>query len=156
MDPATFPHQDVKITERILVSIEPALLACAAAVAQGAIDGNAYDSDVREALEGLIRTYRTMLLGLIYEAAPENGIAASVFRRARTRIDEYRDRVGMETSQRPMHTVELISALVFLQRMALDNDNQRAKSRRFMDILRIHFPRKAANLLVDPSGPNTA
>ena len=139
VDPATFPHQDIEITESLLVSMEPVLLACAAAVAEGAIEANAYDSDVLEALESLIRSYRTKLLGLIYDAVPENGGAAGVLRRARGRIDDYRDRVAKETARSPMRESDLIGALVFLQRMALDNDNQRAKSRRFIDILRIHF-----------------
>ena len=132
VDPATFPHQDVKITEGFIVRQEPLLLAAAAALAEGAFEANhAYDSDVKEALEAMIRTYRTALPGLSYQALPDNDVAASILRRARGRI---------EAMAAP--DVEVLGVLVFLQRMALDNDNERVKSRRFMDVLRIHFPGK--------------
>jgi hypothetical protein len=150
VDPHTFPHQDIKITERFLVEQEPLLMAAAAALAEGALEtNNAYDSDVREAIDAMIRTYRTLLSGLYYEALPDNNVAASIFRRARGRIEEFRERVAKETSHGSTRDTEVLGVLVFLQRMALDNDNERAKSRRFIDILRVHFPRQAPS----DSGP---
>ena len=144
VDPSTFPHQDVKITERFLVEQEPLLMAAAAALAEGALEANnAYDSDVREAIDAMIRTYRTLLSGLYYEALPDNNVAASIFRRARGRIEEFRERVAKETSHGSTRDTEVLGVLVFLQRMALDNDNERVKSRRFIDILRLHFPGQA-------------
>jgi len=139
IDPRTFPNQDIKMTESFLVEHEPLLLAAASALAEGAFEtSHAYDSDMREVLDSLIRTYRTATSGLFYEALPDNNVAASVFRRARGRIEEYREK------QEPIRDAEVLGVLVFLQRMALDNDNERAKSRRYIDILRIHFPGKPA------------
>ncbi len=129
VDPWTFPHQDVKITEGFLVDHEELLLATASALAEGALEANhAYDSDVKEAIEALIMTYRTLIAGVFYEALPNNSVAASIFRRVRERVEDKRD-------------AEVLGVLVFLQRMALDEDNERVKSRRFMDVLRIHFPK---------------
>ena len=141
VDPRTFPHQDIKLTESFLVEREPLLLAAAAALAEGAInETNAYDSDVREALDAMIRTYRTLLSDLYYEALPENNVAASVFRQARGRIEQFRENTASQTSHGSIRDSDVIGVLIFLQRMAMDNDNQRAKSRRFIDILRLHFP----------------
>ena len=79
VDPQTFPHQDVKITERFLVDHEDLLLATASALAEGALEANhAYDSDVKEAIEALIKTYRTLIAGVFYEALPNNSVAASI------------------------------------------------------------------------------
>jgi hypothetical protein len=141
VDPRTFPHQDIKLTESFLVEQEPLLLAAAAALAKGAIEANnAYDSDVREAIDAMIRTYRTLLSGLYYEALPENNVAAAVFRQARGHIEQFRENTARRTSHGSIRDSEVLGVLVFLQRMASDNDNQRAKSRRFIDILRLHFP----------------
>jgi hypothetical protein len=41
----------------------------------------AVDSDVRDALESLIRTYRTLQSGLYYETRPTNLIAAGLHQR---------------------------------------------------------------------------
>ena len=141
VDPRTFPNQDIQITESFLVQREGLLLACAGAIADAAFGANnAYDSDVREALEALIRTYRTQASGLYYEAVPDNKVAASVFVRARKLIEAIRVLVSQTTSQAYIRDSEVLGVLVFLQRMALDNDNRRAKSRRFMDMLRVNLP----------------
>jgi hypothetical protein len=144
VDPRTFPYPDIKITEGFLVRQEPLLLAAAAALAEGAMEAsNAYDSDMREAIDATIRTYRTLLSGLYYEALPDNKVAAAIFRRARGRIEEFRERVAAGTSHGSTRDSEVLGVLVFLQRMALDNDNQRAKSRRFIGILLVNLPERA-------------
>ena len=154
MDPHSFPNQDIKITESFLVQHEELLLACAKAVADGAIHANnAYDSDVLEALDAMIRTYRTQLSGLYYEAVPDNKIAASVSRRARSLIEEFRQLISQNTSHGSFRDSEVLGVLVFLQRLALDNDNRRPKSRRFIDMLRVNLQANvsaagATNLIV--------
>ena len=141
VDPRAFPYTDIEITEGFLVRQEPLLLAAAAALAEAAIEtNNACDSDVREAIDAMIRTYRTLISGLVYETLPDNNVAASIFRRARGRIEEFRERVAAETSHGSTRDSEVLGVLVFLLRMSLDNDNQRAKSRRFIDILRVNLP----------------
>ena len=40
----------------------------------------AVDYDVREALEALIRTYRTLESGVYYESVPANPLAANIYR----------------------------------------------------------------------------
>ena len=128
MAPEPVPNQDVEISERFLVEHEELLLATAAALAEGALEANhAYDSDLNEAIEALIKTYRTLIAGVYYQALPDNKVAASIFRRVRERMAESRD-------------AEVLGVLVFLQFMALENNNGRPKCRRFIDMLRIHFP----------------
>lgn len=141
VDPRTFPNQDIKITESFLVKQEPLVVAAARALAESAIQANnAYDSDVREAIDAMIRTYRALTNGLYYEALPDNNVAAAIFRSVRERIEEFRQRIATQTSHGSTRDSEVLGALVFLQRMSLDNDNQRAKSRRFIDVLRVNLP----------------
>ena len=140
-DPRTFPNQDVQLTESFLVQREGLLLACAGAMADAAFGANnAYDSDVLDALDALIRTYRTQASGLYYEAVPDNKVAASIFARARRLIEAIRALITQSTSQASVRDSEVVGVLVFLQRMALANDNRRPKSRRFMDMLRVNLP----------------
>src|SRR5215475_1096125 len=61
VDPAQIPNRDIRVTEEFLESNEALLifLGQSLAAAAFATDG-AVDADARDALDSLIRTYRTM------------------------------------------------------------------------------------------------
>ena len=44
-------------------------------IMRAALEADAVDNDVREALEALIRTYRTLQSGVYYETRPSNPLA---------------------------------------------------------------------------------
>ena len=58
----------------------------------------AVDSDVREALESLIRTYRTLQSGLYYESRPANLVAAAIHQKLQDSIQELRKEMSEKGS----------------------------------------------------------
>lgn len=96
------------------------------------------DGDVREALEAVIRTLRTMDSGLYYESRPQNPLAASIYGKINEGVEKVRKRMA-EQGARILNS-ELVAAFVFLQREALFRDNGRRKCRAFLDILHRMFP----------------
>src|SRR5277367_2227355 len=86
-----FPNRDVNVTEQFLrdheslvIFVSAKLLAASMATA-GAIDF--------EALEALIRTYRTLESGLIYETRPANPLAGGIQAKLKEDVDELQKRV---------------------------------------------------------------
>ncbi|MEN6608064.1 MAG: hypothetical protein ABFD60_12540 [Bryobacteraceae bacterium] len=141
IDPETVPNKDVRVSESFLREHEGLIAVCArglfdaAATASGAID-----FDVREALDALIRTYRTLDSGLIYQTTPTNPIAATIQRTFREIFDGYRkqlhERVGMET----IRDADVLGVLVFLQHLEIGHNNGRRRGRAFLDFLRTSTP----------------
>lgn len=141
IDPEDIPNQDVRVTESFLREHEELLAFASRTLLEAALSTpGAVDNDIREALEALIRTYRTLESGLIYESRPTNLVAASVQQRFRQATDEFRrqrrERLGMET----VRDVDMLGILVFLQRLEISNNNGRGRGRAFMDFLLSHFP----------------
>jgi len=64
VNPDTFPNQDIRLKEEFLEEHEELLVAAGRSLLQAALDTpGAVDTDVREALDGLIRTSRTLQSG---------------------------------------------------------------------------------------------
>jgi len=90
-DPHNFPNQDIRVTEDFLRDHEPLLLFLARTLLDAALaTSGAVDFDVREALDGLVRTYRTLKRGGYYETMPANPIAANICRVVQIGIGEFR------------------------------------------------------------------
>jgi len=135
-DPRSIPHPDVDITERFLVENEVLTVSAARFLLLAALDTpGAVDSDVREALEALARTYRSASSGLIYESRPANMIAAGIAERFQKYIAEFRERMAQETGVHSIRDQDVFGVLVFWQRMAWNRDNGRRKGRAFLDSL---------------------
>ena len=98
------------------------------------------DFDAREALDALIRTYRTLESGLIYETRPQNPFAAAIQEALRKSIDELRQELARESGMHSLRDAEILGALVFLQRLELQHNNGRRRGRAFFDFLRAYFP----------------
>ena len=140
VDPDGFPNQDIRVSEDFLRDHEPLLVATARGLMQAAFDtAGAVDLDVREALDALIRTYRTLQSGVYYETRPDNALANRIRRDTQSAIEEYRghesERPGMPRSR----DSEVLTTLVFLQRMELDRYNGRPRGKAFLDFLRSFF-----------------
>lgn len=145
VDPAGFPNKDVKVTEDflrdhgdLLVFLSRSLLA-AALETQGAAD-----ADVREALDALIRTHRTMDSGLIYETRSPNPYAESVRMRWLESLEKLRKDVHEATGMHSIRDSEVLGILVFLQRVAIQHDNGRPRGKAFLSFLAGHFRPAAA------------
>lgn len=132
--PEQFPNSDVRIDDNFLDQNQALFTFCGAALSMAAepVQG-VLDTDVREALEALIAKYRT---SLIYEPTLQNQLAATVYQNFESKVDEFRTKVkdsGGNTEA--ILDQYMLRLLVFLQRLALMNNNGRAKGRYFIQFL---------------------
>lgn len=140
-DPKTLPHADIEITDRWLAENEMLVVLSGRFLLLAALDTpGAVDTDVREALEALARTYRSSASGLIYESRPSNMIAAAIADRFRREMESFRERAAQETGVHNIRDQQMLGALVFWQRMAWQKDNGRRKGRAFIDSLLALLP----------------
>ena len=149
VNPDQFPNQDIRVTETFLHEHEPLLIALGRAVLSAALETpGAVDFDVREALAALIRTQRTLQSGLYYETRPENTVAAELDRRIQASVTEFR-RVETERQQiTKTRDSDVLTTLVFLQRLEIDRNNGRKKGRAFIDFLRGQLARTSGESVV--------
>ena len=139
--PADFPNQDVRLTEQFLRDHEPLLIYVAAKLLEASLETpGAVDADVREALESLTRTYRTLETGLYYETRPSNPVAGNIHYRLQESIQELRKKLS-EDKATPVRDVEVLAILVFVERLGMQHDNRRKRGRAFLDYLRTYFPK---------------
>lgn len=142
VDPRTFPNSDIKISEDFLRQNEALLITTAAALARASLDTEgAVDSDTREALDSMIRTYRTLQSGLYYESRPDNVLAASVQSGVKEAIEKLLQHAG--ESGMTIRDAEVLGVLTFLQRLGIQHSNGRPKGRAFIHFLQQFFPAEA-------------
>lgn len=137
IDPAQVPNGDIPVSEEFLVSNQGLCMFMGQALRQGALETpGAADSDVREALDGLIRTYRTLQSGVYYESIPSNPLAAKVFRFTQEAVAEFRRQEHERTGMSKTRDSDVLGVLVFFQRVELDRNNGRQRGRAFIATLR--------------------
>ncbi len=144
---AEFPNRDIQVSEE-LVQANGALLAfLSLSIFHGAIETpGVVDSDVLEALDCLIRTYRTLQSGVYYESRPNNLLAASVYARVQDALTQYRASEQQELGMTKTRDADVLGLLVFLQYFALYNHNGRRRGRAFLGALRqLHPPAAEAS-----------
>jgi hypothetical protein len=145
IDPATAGDPDIRVTEEILEKNEALLgflagrLIAAALATSGVVDG-----DIREALQALVRTFRTLATGLYYQTMPQNPLAAGLFRALESGIEDYRKREVAELGMTRTRDSDILAILVFLERVELDRNNGRRLGRAFLDYLRQSYPTAAS------------
>lgn len=152
LDPKTMPNPDVRVPESFLREHEDLLVFTGQAIFTSAISiPGAVDSDVREALESLIRTQKTLQSGIYYESRPENPLARAIYDGIRDRLEDNAKRRA-ESGEAPVRDPETLAMLVFFERLQLSYNNGRPKGRAFLDFLRRGLPRteapKHAGLLI--------
>ena len=136
-DPAQWPNQDLQVSEEFLVDHEDLLMAMGRALAAAAFDApGTVDFDAREALEGLIRTHRTLESGVYYESVPPNPMAANVYRGVQAGAAEFRQAEQQRLGMSRTRDSDVLRVLAFLQRVELDRNNGRRRGRAFLDGLR--------------------
>lgn len=138
LDPATLPDHDVEMTEEFVEQNQFLVLLLGTALLEGAVEtGNTTDYDAREAIESLIKTYKTLESGLIYESTPTNPYAAAIQESVQARVEELRKRDaeargGVST----LRDSQVLAALIILERLEHTNNNGRKRSKAFLDFLR--------------------
>jgi hypothetical protein len=141
VDPDKFPNADIRVSESFLHKNERLLTFAAATLFQASQENpDVIDLDMRQALGALIRTYRTLESGLIYESRPANPMAAFVQQRFQQALQEYRQRTTESAGITTLRDADVLGILVFLERLELSNNNGRRRGRAFIDFLRGFFP----------------
>ena len=135
-----FPNRDVNVTEQFLRDHESLVIFSSARLLSSALETvGAIDSDVRDALEALIRTYRTLQSGLIYETKPANLLAMAIQTKFQESVEKLREKLR-EQGGGSLRDLDILGVLVFLQRLELTHNNGRKRGRAFIDFLRANFP----------------
>jgi len=152
VDVRQIPFSEINVTESFLEENQMPLFYLGTAVFEGAMQaGNATDYDVREALESLIRTYKTLETGLYYETRPVNPYAAAIYQKVQTRVEEMR---SYQAEQRggafQLRDATVLGVLIFLQRLEYTSNNGRKRSRAFLDTLGKFYRDEMKELLDSP------
>ncbi len=137
--PEDIPNRDIEVTDRFLRQNEPLLMRTAHAVLEGAAQTSAVDTDIREALAAMIKTYLTRESGIIYESRSSNPYAAAVQEHLRGALEEFLRQMAQQTGMNTIRDKDVLGVLVFLQRVELHENNGRPRSRAFLDFLRMNF-----------------
>lgn len=135
------PHADVKITEDFLRDHEELFMGLAVSVVRGAFSTpGVVDADVRAAVQAMIKTYRTLESGLVYETRAEDRVAAELQAKLEQAVVDLGKMRSEQVGIGAYRPVEILGTLVFLATLGARFDNGRAKGRRFLDYLRLQFP----------------
>jgi hypothetical protein len=152
VDIASVPNQDVRVTEEFLEANEELLFFLGQTLAAVALDTpGAIDFDLREALDALIRTYRTLQSGVYYESIPANPLAARIFVAVQGAAGEFREQQRERLGISKTRDSDVLGLLVFLQRLEYDRNNGRQRGRAFVDFLNAFYPGAPA-----PSSPSAS
>jgi hypothetical protein len=151
VEESTIPNRDIRVTETFLRENEPLLVFTGRSLAGAAFETGAVDFDVREALDALIRTYRTLQSGVYYESQPANLIAANVYRAVQGAFEEFRKQEQQSLGISKTRDADVLGVLVFLQRIELDRNNGRRRGRAFLDELRGFYSAEPASTEPAPS-----
>jgi hypothetical protein len=141
LDPKTLPNPEIELTDHFmdehqdLIIVLGRLLFVAAMETQGVVD-----SDMREALASLVTTYRTANSGLIYQARPDNAIAAAVVARFNQELDQFREDIAQRSPAHAILDKDLLGVLVFWQRLEYQRSNGRRKGCAFIESLYAVLP----------------
>ena len=151
LDPATLPYSDLRFDEDYLDQHSDLIAALGSTVAAAAADGGAVDSDAREALEALIKSYRTLESGVIYEAVPQNPIAAGLYGVLKDTANRFQEQEAQATGMRRTRDSDILRALAFLEILAIERSNGRRYGRAFLDALsRLQPPTPGDGPAVEP------
>jgi len=140
IDAAQLPNQDIRVSEQFLRDQEPLLLYTGSKLLEAVLEtSGSVDGDAQEALESLIRTYRTLESGLYYETRPSNPVAGNIHYRLQQAVQELRKKLSEEGSG-SIRDADVLGVLIFFQRLGFQNANGRRRGRAFIDHLREFFP----------------
>ena len=129
LDPAQIPNQDIQVTDRFLRDHEELLIFLSSTLVRAALETpGVVDADVREALDGLIRTFRTLQSGVLYESRPANALAANLYAAVQAALPQFRDEEQQRLGMSKTRDADILGILAFLQRIELDRQ-QRAPPR---------------------------
>ena len=135
-DASILPNTDIKVTEEFLRENQLVMAFLATTIYEAALaNRGATDYDVREALDALVKTYRTMNAGLYYDTVPVNTFAAGIVTSVQSKVAEIRKREAEATGGSTLRDSAILGVLAFLQRLEYGHNNGRRRSRAFIDFI---------------------
>lgn len=136
IDARSLPHPEIELTDSFLERNQDLAIITGRILLMGALDTEGIvDSDMRDALDALVRTYKTADSGLVYESRSANTYATAVQQRFQAEVARFRDMVAQQTGTHAVKDKDLLGVLVFWQRMELQRSNGRRKGRAFIESL---------------------
>jgi hypothetical protein len=148
------PNADIRVTEDFLRSNEELLTFLGQAIARSAFETpGAVDFDTREALESLVRSYRTLQSGLYYESLPANPLAANIHHRVQEAIGGFRQEEQRRLGMSKTRDADALGMLAFFQRAERARNNGRRRGRAFLDSLREFYPDQAGGGAAPAASP---
>lgn len=150
------PNRDIPVTETFLRNHESLLTFLAAALLSRALETpGLVDFDAREALDCLIRTYRTLQSGVYYESRPNNPLAGAIYSAVQEAAEEFRKQEQQHLGMTRTRDADVLGMLVFLQHFELERNNGRKRGRAFLQALHDFYaeaqpPAPAGSALVLP------
>jgi len=139
------PNLDIELKESFVQEHEHEVMALSLALARAMEQEKAVDLDAREAIESLVKTYRTLQSGLIYESRPANPYAGGIQERLVKAIEELGKDIGEQAGT--LRDSDVLATLVFLQRIDIQHNNGRRRGRAFFDFLRTYFPEPSGGVV---------
>ena len=131
---AEIPHEKYELDDNFLYHHGVLVEKLGATLLQRALELPAtQDSDVREALDALIRTRETLASGIYYDTVPSAPVPEAIYRELQKNLEE-------QSKEQHIKEDDVIRALVFLVRIAAARDNGRARCRAFLGFLQAAFP----------------
>jgi hypothetical protein len=134
------PNRDIQLSEDFLSDKEEFVVYISEALTRAIEKEKAVDQDAQEALAALIRTYRTLDSGLIYETRPANPYAAALQDALKNAVEKLRQETAEASGLPVLRDADILGVLVFLERIGLQYVNGRRRGRAFYDFLNAHFP----------------
>jgi len=138
------PFLDIRVPERFLRENSTTAQMVAMTVVEAVLSTpGAIDYDVREALDALIRTYKTLQSGLVYESRPSNPIAANIYDSFQQNVAKRRQEISSRTGT-SVRDSDVMAMLLVLQRDEYRYNNGRTRGRAFLHHLSSFFPDQPA------------
>lgn len=135
-DPSIELYPDVEVPERFahenqgLVQLIGTGTAVAAIQCKGAVD-----RDIREALDSLVRSYRTReSSGLIYDDRPANAFAERIRKGLQQTISDMMEKLREQDVPFKVRDADILRVLVLLLRVAAACNNGRTRGRAFLHV----------------------
>jgi hypothetical protein len=139
---------EVEISDQFLYEQEQLILGLTYSLAKSARSApSLYDSDLIAALTALARSYETLAgSGLVYETMTTNLMHQAIVAEVQNMVKEFREAEQKNLLYTRLRDADVLRALVFLLRMALNRTSGRPRSRAFVDFLFSQFPEQASAL----------
>ena len=131
-DPEGIPNRDFPVPQNFLHKNVQMVVAFERPILRAALKINAIDNDIRDALDGLVKTYRTLGSGLYYKSRPTNPLAAAIYDEVQNEIAAIR-KMEQERGIHKLLDSQILTVLVFLQHLEYAFNNGRRRGRCFLD-----------------------